>query len=93
MAFGTGKNFGSSAAWTRARDEEVQSATAPGSTWAISAIFGKWKTASGDPGPHSENPNYRECPTCDAAVHSRNNFRDVHAIRPEAAERRRGVKD
>jgi hypothetical protein len=93
MAFGTGKNFGSSAGLTRVRDEEVQIATAPGSTWSIGAIFGKWETASGDPGPHSENPNYRECATRDAAVHSRNNFREVHAIRPEAAERGRRVKD
>jgi hypothetical protein len=47
-------------------------------------IFGNWLCAVG---PHSDNAAYRECPTCNAAVHSGKNFREVGAIRPEGAER------
>ena len=54
------------------------------------ALLGKWARLKK---PVSENATYRECPTCDAAVHSGNNFREVDAIHPGAAQRGRRGKD
>ncbi len=52
-----------------------------------SGILGKWKSGQCGPEPHSGNGTDRGSPACDVAVHSGNNFREVEAIRPEAAKR------